>query len=97
MTQQVGCEAGGLAAHRSSWNIWCFSGITLPFFLDPILASFSAKGSVVEVLICCVMKARVEEIAPLSLCCSLFCALLDLQHHLLLRDLCPQLLQSWHL
>ena len=99
MTQQVGCEAGGLAVHWSSWNIWCCNGITLPFFLVPILASFSAERSVVEMLTCCVMKARVEEMAPLSLwgSFSLFCVLPDLLHHLLLLDLCPQLLQSWHL
>ena len=73
--------------------------MTLPFFLVPILASFSAERSVVELLTCCVMKAREEEMAPLSLwdSFSLFCALLDLLHHLLLIDLCPQLLQSWHL
>ena len=79
--------------------MWCCIGTTLPFFLVPILASFSAERSVVELLTSCVMKAREEEMAPLSLwdSFSLFWMLLDLLHHLLFIDLCPQLLQSWHL
>ena len=67
VTQQVGCEAGGLAVHWSSWNMWCCNGITLPFFLVPMLASLSAERSVVEVLIFCAMKTRVEDRAAFSL------------------------------
>ena len=95
--QQVGCEAGGLAIHWTSWNMWCCNGMTLPFFLVPVLASFSAERSLVELLTSCVMKAREEKMAPLSLwdSFSLFFSLLDLLHHLLFIDLWPQLLQSW--
>ena len=79
--------------------MWCCNGMTLPFFFVPALASFSADRSVVELLTCCVMKARVEVMAPLSLVdsFSLFLVLPDLLHHLLFLDLCPQLSQSGHL
>ena len=64
-----------------------------------MFANFRAGRSVAEMLTCCVIKAREAEMAPLSdwFSFSLFCPLPDLLHHLLLLDLWPQLLQSWHL
>ena len=73
--------------------------MTLPFLLVPMLASFRAERSEVELWTCWVMKAREAEMAPFSVCVSfsLFCTLPDLLHNLLFLDLWPQLLQSWHL
>ena len=59
-----------------------------------MFASLKAERLVVEVQICCVMKAREDVIAPLSVWESFSCLLSDLLHHLLLLDLWPQLLQS---